>query len=132
MYRSVLIGMLSLALAAESFAQESHQHDMSNMSSDGIPATREGSGTSWQPDESPMYAVHRAAGAWMLMLHGTAFLQYLDDGGDRGADQFGSINWIMGMAQRKAGAGQLAFRGMVSAEPWTIRGCGYPDLLATG
>src|SRR5262245_53903771 len=24
----------------------------------GVPATREGSGTSWLPDESPMYAVH--------------------------------------------------------------------------
>jgi hypothetical protein len=132
MYRSLLAGALSMALAAESFAQDSHQHDMSSMSNAGIPATREGSGTSWQPDESPMYAVHHPAGDWMLMLHGSAFLQYLDDGGDRGADQFGSINWIMGMAQRKAGTGQLALRGMLSGEPWTIRGCGYPDLLATG
>jgi hypothetical protein len=38
----------------------------------------------------------------------------------------------MGMAHRKAGAGQLMLRGMLSAEPWTIRGCGYPDLLASG
>lgn len=26
----------------------------------------------------------------------------------------------------------MTFRGMFSAEPWTIRGCGYPDLLASG
>lgn len=127
-----LLAVMSLGLG-ESFAQEGHQHDMAPMAPPGgIPATRDGSGTSWQPDESPMYARHRQAGGWMLMLHAAAFLQYLDDGGQRGADQFGSINWIMGMAQRKAGAGQLSFRGMLSAEPWSIRGCGYPDLLATG
>src|SRR5712691_9807513 len=34
----------------------------------GIPAEREGSGTSWLPDVSPMYAVHRMAGPWELML----------------------------------------------------------------
>jgi hypothetical protein len=38
----------------------------------------------------------------------------------------------MGMAQRPVGAGRLLMRGMVSLEPWTIGGCGYPDLLATG
>ena len=96
------------------------------------PMTREGSGTSWQPDESPMYAIHEQRGAWTLMSHENAFLQALHDSGDRGATQAGSINWLMGMAERTAGAGHLALRGMVSLEPWTIRGCGYPDLLASG
>jgi hypothetical protein len=36
------------------------------------------------------------------------------------------------MAHRPVGGGRLGLRGMVSLEPWTIRGCGYPDLLATG
>jgi hypothetical protein len=108
-----------------------HQHDMSAMSG-GIPMTREGSGTSWLPDESPMYAVHRQTHGWTLMAHANAFLQYLKETGDRGSDQVGSINWLMGMAHRPAGAGQVTFRGMVSFEPWTISGCGYPDLLATG
>lgn len=54
------------------------------------------------------------------------------EGGDRGSDQFGSINWIMGMARREVGGGRLGLRGMLSLEPWTIAGCGYPDLLATG
>src|SRR6185503_10003595 len=44
----------------------------------------------------------------------------------------GSINWLMGMAERTAGRGHVAFRGMASLEPWTVRGCGYPDLLASG
>jgi hypothetical protein len=60
-----------------------------------------------------------------------AFLQFLDESGDRGSDQAGSINWVMGMAQR-TGPGRVMLRGMLSAEPWTIGGCGYPDLLASG
>jgi hypothetical protein len=107
-----------------------HQHDMSAMG--GISMTRDGSGTSWLPDETPMYALHRDSNGWMLMLHANGFLQYLKETGDRGSDQFGSINWIMGMAQRKVGGGQLMLRGMISAEPGTIAGCGYPNLLATG
>jgi hypothetical protein len=38
----------------------------------------------------------------------------------------------MGMARRPAGAGRVGLRTMLSLEPWTIPGCGYPDLLATG
>ena len=93
---------------------------------------RDGSGTSWLPDASPMYAFHWQRGDWQVMLHENAFLQFLDESGDRGSDQAGSINWVMGMAQRTAGPGRLMFRGMFSAEPWTVGGCGYPDLLASG
>jgi hypothetical protein len=112
-------------------------HDMQHMHMENdqgmvMPSSREGSGTSWLPDETPMYAVHRQAGTWTLMAHGNAFLQYLHEGGDRGSDQAGSINWFMGQAGRAVGAGRVGLRGMVSLEPWTIRGCGYPDLLASG
>lgn len=111
------------------------KHDMQHMSHDqpdAMPSSRQGSGTSWLPDESPMYAVHTEAGQWMLMLHGNAFLQYLRESGDRGSDQTGSINWVMGMADRSVGTGRVGLRAMMSLEPWTIRGCGYPDLLASG
>ena len=116
------------------------QHDMHDMQtmrmsddeSASMPPAREGSGTAWLPDETPMYMVHRAAGGWMLMAHANAFLQYLHDDGDRGSEQVGSINWLMGMAERPAAGGRFSLRGMVSLEPWTIRGCGYPDLLASG
>jgi len=100
-------------------------HDMSAMA-------REGSGTSWLPDASPMYMLHSHEGPWMLTGHENAFLQYLHESGNRGAGQAGSINWVMGMAERMLGGGHLGLRGMISAEPWTIRGCGYPDLLASG
>jgi hypothetical protein len=119
-----------------SSAEPAPQHDMQHMhmedESESMPPSREGSGTSWLPDDTPMYAIHGQAGRWTLMAHGNAFLQYLHESGDRGSDQAGSINWFMVMAARKMGVGRLTLRGMVSLEPWTIRGCGYPDLLATG
>jgi YHS domain-containing protein len=79
-----------------------------------------------------MYAVHWQRGALQLMTHGNMFLQFLSETGNRGGDQSGSINWFMGMAERNVGRGRLQLRGMLSVEPATIGGCGYPDLLATG
>jgi hypothetical protein len=98
----------------------------------GIPRTREGSGTAWLPDASSMHALHRQTGHWELMLHGSLFVHYLDDGGDRGREQFGATNWIMGMARRPAAGGDVTLRAMLSADPVTATDCGYPDLLATG
>ena len=98
----------------------------------GIPMTRTGSGTAWLPDESPMHAHHMMAGSWELMLHYFAYAQYDRQYGDRGDDQFGSINWAMLMAGRPALGGRLQLRGMMSAEPWTIGSRGYPLLLQTG
>ena len=110
---------------ADPHAQHTTEHTM-------LFETRGASGTAWLPSASPMYAVQREAGRWQFMVHGSAFLQYLRESGDRGSDQTGSINWLMGMARRPVGDGRVGMRGMVSLEPWTIRGCGYPDLLATG
>lgn len=119
----------SIGLAAQE-APPAHDHAAMEQ---GAPShSREGSGTAWLPDLSPMYAIHQTRGGWQLMFHGNGFLQYLNDGGDRGHDQVGSINWVMGMATRNAGGGRLGLRGMFSLEPATIGGCGYPDLLASG
>jgi hypothetical protein len=79
-----------------------------------------------------MYALHGEYGEWQLMGHGSVFLQYLHETGDRGDQQAGSINWAMGMARRRLGEGRLNLRAMLSLEPFTIGGCGYPDLLASG
>lgn len=98
----------------------------------GIGESRDASGTAWQPDLTPMYALHRSTGRWSLMFHGNAFLQYIGEGSDRGEQQLGSVNWFMGMARRSLGAGNLSLRTMLSLEPLTVGKCGYPDLLATG
>lgn len=98
----------------------------------GIPMTRMGSGTSWLPDASPMRAYHFMPGGWTLMVHGDVDLYYDHQGTDRGDDQAGSTNWAMLMAMRPVGSGMLHLHGMLSAEPLTVGGRGYPLLLQTG
>ena len=124
--------MAARPAVAQEPAQE-HQHHAAQAGETLFPA-RDASGTSWLPDSSPMHAGHARAGSWELMWHGAAFLQFINESAPehRGAHQTGSINWVMGMARRRAGAGRVGIRTMLSAEPWTIGGCGYPDLLATG
>jgi YHS domain-containing protein len=98
----------------------------------GITRARAGSGTAWLPDLTPMYAIHREFGGWSAMFHENLFLQYINEGTERGGSQFGSVNWAMGMAERRAGGGFLGVRTMFSVERLTVGECGYPDLLATG
>src|SRR2546428_1801025 len=98
----------------------------------GIPEARMGSGTSWLADASPMHAAHVVLGDWTLMLHGVGFLQYDRQGGSRGSNQMGLVNWEMAAATRPLGGGQLELRKMLSAEPWTIGSRGYPLLVQSG
>jgi hypothetical protein len=115
-------------------AAGAHVHEMPAMPAPplGLGSLRDGSGTSWLPDDSPMLGVMRHSGAWMLMLHGSAFVHAIHAGSDRGNGQFGSINWGMGMATRGWDGGIVELRGMVSLESLTVGRCGYPTLLATG
>jgi hypothetical protein len=111
-------------------AQHEHQHG----ATPSLFSTRDASGTAWLSDITPMYGLHGQIADWEVMLHGNLFLQLLDEHAPehRGATQAGSINWVMGMARRELGATRVGLRGMMSLEPWTISGCGYPNLLATG
>jgi hypothetical protein len=114
-------------------AQMDMRHPMATRAGPlGIPETRMGSGTSWLPDASAMHAAHVMLGRWTLMLHGEGFLQYDWQGGSRGSNQLGVVNWAMAAASRPLGGGQLQLRGMVSAEPWTIGSRGYPLLVQSG
>src|SRR5512134_2491499 len=49
----------------------------------GLPHSRHASGTAWQPDSTPLHAVHAAPGRWMLMAHGNLFVGYDHQGSDR-------------------------------------------------
>jgi hypothetical protein len=100
----------------------------------GIPMTRQGSGTSWLPDAAPMHASHASVHDWEFMVHGVEFIEYdRQVGGARGDDQFGGLGWLMGMATHPVGdAGRLSFRGMFSADPWTVTERGYPLILQSG
>lgn len=98
----------------------------------GISMERMGSGTSWIPDAVPLPARHVMAGSWLIMLHGFAFAQYDKQGGSRGADQFGSLNWAMLMASRDLLGGRFQARTMLSLDPATVSNRGYPLLLQSG
>ena len=119
------------APADDGVAPQVHQHEAAAVS---LFPPRDVSGTAWQPDETPMRGFHFTTWGWEVMLHGNAFVQLFHESAPehRGATQAGSINWFMGMARRPLGGGRFGVRAMLSAEPWTIAGCGYPDLLATG
>src|SRR5439155_12967940 len=107
--------------AGPAFSQE-HQHEHPRQQPEEFSHAREGSGTSWMPDSSPVFAHHFMAGDWMLMLHYAATLGYDDQWSDRGSRRLTSTNWVMGMASHPLVGGQLTFRTMLSAEPATAGG----------
>lgn len=98
----------------------------------GVSMERMGSGTTWIPDAAALPARHVMAGSWLLMLHGFGFLQYDRQGGPRGDEQFGSLNWAMLMASRDLLGGRFQARTMLSLDPATVSTRGYPLLLQTG
>ena len=98
------------------------------------------SGTSVEPPSTPMPMLMSMRGPWMLMLHGNAFLADTQQQAARpapstprrGADKLFSTNWVMPMAMRPLGPGQLTLRAMFSLEPATITGRFYPELFQQG
>jgi hypothetical protein len=98
----------------------------------GISMDRMGSGTTWIPDAAPLPSRHRTTGGWDLMLHGFVFGQFDRQTGERGGDQFGSLNWEMFMASHAFAGGQFQARTMLSLDPATVTSRGYPLLLQTG
>ena len=95
------------------------------------PMSREASGTSWQPEATPMEMLSTRAGDWSLMLHGFANLVYDRQTGPRGDHKTFGQTMLMGMAHRSLGDGTLGLRGMLSLDPTMGRG-GYPLLFQTG
>jgi len=98
----------------------------------GVSMERMGSGTTWIPDAVTMPNRRRMLGDWMIMAHGFAFLQYDKQGGERGGDQFGSLNWAMLMATHDLAGGRFQARTMLSLDALTVTSRGYPLLLQTG
>ena len=123
---AVVVTALTGASPVSGYAQHEHEREQGTL---GIPSTRMGSGTAWLPDAAPLPGYHASAGRWTVMVHGNVFLQYDRQFGTRADDQFGSVNWLMAVAERPAAGGTLRFRGMASGEPWTLTARGYPQLL---
>ncbi len=141
----------STMLVSASFAQDSHA-GMPGMTVDAMPADmpgmdmgghmmagatgsysmmRDASGTSWQPDSTPMEALNGELWGWSTMLHGSVTGVYDNQGGPRGGEKTFSESMLMGMAQKQVGIGTLTLRTMVSLDPLMGKS-GYPLLLQTG
>ena len=111
---------------------------MSHSFSRNLPMNRNGSGTSWHPDNTPMYAYMIHSRKWMYMVHYGIYLRYTSQNSNnpdkRGHDrQFGAPNWFMAMAQRPVGRrGLLLLRAMISLDNFTVGAGGYPLLYQSG
>src|SRR6266550_4585758 len=116
-------------------SHEGHEMHMEMHSSIDIadPMSREGSGTSWLPDSSPMYGRMFMFDENMLMLHGAIFPRYTNVSTRRGDDRIDAPNWIMAMFSHPLGNNaQLGARLMMSLDPLTEGGRGYPLLFQSG
>ena len=118
------------------------EHEMRSSINIGEPMSREGSGTSWLPDSSPMHAYmkHFDDGG-MLMLHGMAFLRYTSIGSNRDVSVAGkgsrnrvdAPSMFMAMYTRPVSKkAQVGIRTMFSLDPLIERGYGYPLLYQSG
>ena len=98
------------------------------------PATRESSGTSWQPDATPMEGLHFMSETDpndYSMVHG--FINLVDDhqGGPRGRNKIFSSSMLMWMGQKAVDENIFGLRAMVSADPLMGKR-GYPLLFQVG
>jgi hypothetical protein len=131
--------------------EENHSDDMHDMNMEmngqmpnmthafslSLPMGRDGSGTSWSPDNNPMYMImaHTKKGMWMF--HGNFFLRYnnqqLTNKTSRSDAQTDAPNWFMAMYNRPVGKnGLFNFGGMFSLDPLIVTLRGYPLLFQSG
>ena len=129
---TVVCALAALAPAAGAQPSEPDAGALAMMGLEGpYSMSREGSGTSWQPDSTPMSGLHAMRGAWMTMVHGQADLVYDDQGGPRGATQSVSSSMLMFMARRELEHAALGVHVMASTDP-LMGASGYPLLFQTG
>jgi hypothetical protein len=117
-----------------------HMHDsilMTHAYSKNLPMSRNGSGTAWVPDSSPMYMYMHGNKRSNWMVHGNVVLRYnkqdLFDKGFRGDTKVDAPNWFMGMYNRLVGSrGLLNATAMISFDAISVGGRGYPLLFQSG
>src|SRR5258708_8840412 len=118
---------------ANGMAMPEYQVSMHSSVNIADPMNRESSGTSWIPDSSPMYGRMFMFGDDMLMLHGAISPRYTNVSTRRGDDRIDAPNWIMAMYSHPLGdSAQFGARLMMSLDPLTEQGRGYPLLFQTG
>src|SRR6476646_9699168 len=72
-----------------------------------LPMNRNGSGTSWLPDSSPMYMYMMGNSKNSWIIHGDIFVRYnnqdLFRAGSRGGLKWDAVTMLMGMYNRRVG-----------------------------
>ena len=133
--RLALLGLPLIALPAVLCGAESGNAPTMSMAMPGVdgpyPMAREASGTSWQPDSTPLGGSQRMDGRWMTMWGGIANLIDDNQGGARGGSSVFSNSVLMVMGRRELEGGACGLHGMLSADPLTAKN-GYPELFQTG
>ena len=106
-----------------------HAHHMmsqmpSHAYSRNLPMNRNGSGTSWLPDATPMYMIMKTGNKTDWMFHGNVFLRYTNtdifNNGNRGSDKFDAPNWFMAMMNHKVGKKGLLNATAMMITPITL------------
>ncbi|MGD0957922.1 MAG: hypothetical protein ABR953_13995 [Candidatus Acidiferrales bacterium] len=90
------------------------------------------SGTSAEPDSTPVPMLMKTSHNWTLMFHANVFILDEQQSSPRGGDKFFSTNWFMSMAQHALGPGVFTIRNMLTLEPATITDRRYPLLFQQG
>ncbi len=111
--------------------QMTHSYSLS------LPMNRDGSGTSWSPDNNPMYMLMSMGKKSMWMFHGSFFLRYntqqLTNNTSRSSSKIDAPNWFMAMYDKQIGKkGLFNFSSMFSLDPLTVGASGYPLLFQSG
>ena len=111
-----------------------HGMEMRSTINLGEPMMREGSGTSWLPDSSPMHAYMKMfEDGSMVMVHGTMFFRYTNIGSSRDASvagkgsrsRFDAPSMFMAMYSKPINErSQIGIRTMFSLDPVIERGYG--------
>lgn len=147
-----LLLFLYLLLSTSTFAQhdkhgvhrdsdtiktEKDSMKMTSFFTPNLPMSRDGSGTSWQPDANPMWMHMIVKGATSLMVHGSLFLRYtsqdITNESNRGGSHLDAPNMVMFMLSQKLNDSNLiSVLTMFSFDPITVGESGYPLLFQTG
>jgi hypothetical protein len=113
-----------------------HRMSMSHVYSLNLPMERNGSGTAWLPDASPMYGYMFHKKGWMYMLHYNLFVRYNNQDftgkGSRGDTKVDAPDWFMLMAQKPVGRHGLFHYNIMSSLDAVTGGNGYPLLFQSG
>lgn len=123
-------------LAWAEMPHERHAHGAHEMGAlyGSYPMTRESSGTSWQPEATPMIGMHfmsKTTPGESAMVSGFAMLIDDHQSGPRGGNKTFSTNMLMWMGRKEIERNIFGIRAMVSLDPLMGKR-GYPLLFQVG